>query len=122
MSARTAPEQVRVVKFASVPPIVCTKWCRYAGGHPCEHHVDDQSCVSEERYVRPAVRATGGWKDFQTFVVHARRQSATSRADVVFWEQSADCEQRLTVAEARALAANLLAAADLAEASTAMVR
>lgn len=101
----------------SVPPIACQSWCQDGDGHPHETHPDDRYCQSEPARVGQSLApywrdASGGWNE--SILDVSARVGLTRVPSVLVWvyNDRTDAEITLTAAEARALAAHLLIAAD----------
>jgi len=104
----------------AVAPIVCAPWCRDGDGHASEHQ-DDQRCSSAPQKVLRTLApqwgdTDGGWHPSEA-EVFVERGPSFPLAVVLYECGDQDYEVRLTPAEARSLAAHLIAGADLAEAA-----
>ena len=116
MTSTTEPTTER----PRVAPITCAPWCRDGDGHPGEWSEDDQRCTSEPVKLLRSLASQwedcgGGWNPTEA-EVFAQRGPTTPLAVVLYECGEQDYEVAFTPAEARALAARLIAAADLAEA------
>lgn len=100
-------------------PIVCAAWCADGNGHGDEAFDRDQRCTSAPQKVRRTLAPQWGGTDgewhpteVEVFLV---RGPSWPLAVVLYECGEQDYEVYLTPAEARALAAHLVKAADLAE-------
>lgn len=99
-------------------PIVCAPWCSAGDGHSSDHR-DDQRCESEPESLTRSLASQwydglGGWHPTVT-QVFVRRGPKFPLAVVLYECGEQDYEVALRPAEARALAAHLVAAAEIAE-------
>ena len=91
-----------------LPPVRCAPWCEAGDGHPREFHPDDQMCRSAE----VSLRAPGN----REVVVAARQlpgQPPRICLDATVVGELREVDVRLTVAEARRFAEQILATCDL---------
>lgn len=116
------------VQREHMPPVVCAPWCSDGDGHPEEFGRCDQLCRTRELLVEPLVREfrfslaeiarldlPAGYRVPDGYGVSARRKPG--RLDEVCLRHvGPDTETFLTPAEARQVAAALIATADVIEA------
>ena len=101
----------------TLPPITCTPWCVDGDGHPNEVFHGDQWCHTEER----ATMLTRDYKypdhasEVDTVAVSLQRDPGRL-PEVALHHTAPDDVAYLSPAEARQVAAALIAAADVAEA------
>jgi hypothetical protein len=104
-----------------VSPITCQPWCKYGDGHPNEISRLDQTCYSEEQVVPlptyyQSVESWGGVYVQQTVAIYVEQQSSTPGPPLVEISLDGAAEMlRMSLSEARSIAAEIIAAADLAE-------
>lgn len=98
--------------------IVCKSWCQDGDGHGKEMGIEDQRCESEHTHtpltLEPMWEASDGSWHQQTLDVWTQGGPCFPLA-VMIYETERDAVFTLTPAEARALAAQLIAAAGVAE-------
>ena len=100
----------------TLPPITCQSWCEDGDGHPHEVFRMDQWCRSEEAatlLVRD-YRHRDGTIEVDTVAVSTVLFPGRT-AEVAIRHTAPDDEAFMSPAEARAIAAALIAAADVAE-------
>ena len=103
-------------EIPALPPITCTPWCEDGDGHPHEVFRQDQWCRSEEV-------ATLMVRDYQhrdgtsevDLVAVSTVQFPGRLTEVAIRHCAAEDEAFVSPAEARAIAAALIASADLAD-------
>jgi hypothetical protein len=114
MTSTTAPEPV----VTTVPPVTCEPWCIYGDGHPDCVLAEDQTCYTEEMIVAvptyyPSVKGSGETYFSEIVDVYAAQTSGSpAHVDLSLGESDT---LKLSLSEARSIAAALIAAADLAE-------
>jgi hypothetical protein len=116
MTSTTAPEPVVTTDRMTAPPIVCATWCRDGDGHADDLFREDQKCTSESLTLVQSLEPKwgdieGGWnaREVETFVERGPMHPSA----VIIYEAGGDVELHLTASEARQLAANLIASADM---------
>jgi hypothetical protein len=101
----------------TLPPVVCTNWCRKGDGHTDAKHPDDQYCFSQERVVTLShhplleVGASTRIPDHVTAQLHRDAGAAIAHVSVTYNDLSAF---ELSPDEARRFGSALLRLAETA--------
>ena len=104
-------------EIRQLPPITCQPWCEDGDGHPNEIFPEDQWCMSAEQTVQvshyPSFKGPDGVFAPEEVTVYAS-QHQVAAGTVTVSLGGADT-LLLSPAEARAIAAAMIASADLAD-------
>jgi len=115
--APTIPSQAD--ERQTLPPITCTPWCTDGDGHPNEVFRADQWCRTEERATMLTRDYTYRDRTSEVDTVAVSVQRDPGRfPEVALRHTAPDDAAYLSPAEARQVAAALIAAADVAESGT----
>ena len=102
----------------TLPPVTCTPWCQYGDGHPREFMAEDQSCFTADTHISASLHDPVEMNDGTTapeWVSVYGQAWHHGMAPEIHLGQGEDGGMRLTVSEARQVAAALIAAADVIE-------
>jgi hypothetical protein len=108
------------MKYAT--PIECMPWCENGDGHPTELSYVNQNCYSAGDYLRLPLNSrhieSSGDEEFASISVTAKRELVflpCVHVHLMMPDPDVDVGVKLTAQEARWLAAELLARAELVE-------
>ena len=101
---------------ATLPPVTCFPWCQYGNGHGDDVLPEDQACISVPMWVpgsllRPDPEDTSGEREY--VAVHAQAWANGALPTMIHIGQGENYGLEVTTAEARQVAAALIATADL---------
>lgn len=89
-------------------PVTCTSWCTYGDGHPDPLLATDQTCMSGHH---PTIETRTA--DIGAYAMHRHADDTAAVAVFLMPHHGHGCEERLTLAQARALAGQILSCCDL---------